>query len=371
MRKLLYVMAMAIGMMLGPMQGYAETVYRKTAEAVAQAFFNEAAGLVTPPPKLVYNGKRLTTANLFIPFYVFNSPSGGFVIVSAENKAFPILGFNLSKGFDADALGEYEKALLRSYARDIEMIRYDSDVPYEAIEAWQDIPSYISKLVKAYPQVNSLSMSRNQADGVIDALFASDRYIQTASDLFTPSQWSDEMSAMLKRDGDVALGLVDGDRILPLVAYGSKGDYWRLLLDGENDSFYRLFATEILSFGQLADIVNAAEIVPPQEEEPFSFYEDFITETRSENESREHEHESRLNVIEPRLVAMGGGHFRVDLPSEIVMSRIYNLNGSMIRLQRYSDVSSAFVDLGGQPSGFYFVVVNDVEGRPYGFKIYR
>ena len=85
---LLTVLALAAGVQ-------AETVTQKQAKAVAQQFFNKAFGRTMPQPKYVYNGRRLTTQRLFVPFYVFTLPTQGYVIVSAENKAFPILGYSL------------------------------------------------------------------------------------------------------------------------------------------------------------------------------------------------------------------------------------------------------------------------------------
>ena len=127
----------------------AETVSQKQAQQQAQLFFNEAAGRVTPPPKLVYNGRRLTTDRLFNPFYIYNNSLGGFVIISAENKAYPILGYSLKDKFDPDGIGETELALLKSYASEIELVRYDSQPVESAVKAWQDYAGYVDSIIKA------------------------------------------------------------------------------------------------------------------------------------------------------------------------------------------------------------------------------
>jgi hypothetical protein len=62
---------------------FGETVSQKQASYIAQQFFNAAHRQVMAKPKLVYNGKRLTTDHLFSPFYVYNHSTGGFVIISA------------------------------------------------------------------------------------------------------------------------------------------------------------------------------------------------------------------------------------------------------------------------------------------------
>ena len=127
---------------------YAETVGQKEAKSMAQKFFNESRNYVTPPVTYVYNGKDLTTQRLFTPFYVFNSPAGGFVVVSAENKAFPILGYSLSGRFSKDKMTPMVKSILADFSRDVEMIRYDSRIPSDAIEQWSTYPEVVFDMLK-------------------------------------------------------------------------------------------------------------------------------------------------------------------------------------------------------------------------------
>ncbi len=127
---------------------HAETVGQKEAKAMAQKFFNESRNFVTPPVTYVYNGKELTTQRLFTPFYVFNSPSGGFVVVSAENKAFPILAYSLNGNFDKGRITPMVRSILSDFSRDIEMIRYDSRIPSDAIEQWQTYPQEVFDMLK-------------------------------------------------------------------------------------------------------------------------------------------------------------------------------------------------------------------------------
>ena len=127
---------------------HAETVGQKEAKAMAQKFFNESRNFVTPPVSYVYNGKDLSTHRLFTPFYVFNSPAGGFVVVSAENKAFPILAYSLSERFDKDRMTDMTREILTDFSRDIEMIRYDSRIPSDAIEQWTTYPEVVFDMLK-------------------------------------------------------------------------------------------------------------------------------------------------------------------------------------------------------------------------------
>ena len=140
----------AVIMFLMPLLLQAETVSQKEASRIAEKFFNAAAGQVMAKPKLVYNGKRLTTDRLFTPFYVYNHPAGGSVIISAENKAMPILGYSLKSGFSPDHQDAEINKLLSQYAKDIEYIRYDSRIPSEAIAAWTDIPDCIDYTLNRY-----------------------------------------------------------------------------------------------------------------------------------------------------------------------------------------------------------------------------
>ncbi len=126
----------------------AETIGQKEAKSMAQKFFNESRNYVTPPVSYVYNGKDLTTQRLFTPFYVFNSPSGGFVVVSAENKAFPILAYSLKGSFDKDKMTPMVRSILSDFSRDIEMIRYDSRIPSDAIDQWATYPDVVFDMLK-------------------------------------------------------------------------------------------------------------------------------------------------------------------------------------------------------------------------------
>lgn len=121
----------------------AETVGMKQAKAMAQNFFNESKRYVTGPVSYVYNGKDLSDQRLFTPFYVFNSPTGGFVIISADNKAFPILAYSLKQNFDKSRMTPMVKSILGDFSRDIEMIRYDSRIPTDAIEQWTTYPNVV------------------------------------------------------------------------------------------------------------------------------------------------------------------------------------------------------------------------------------
>lgn len=148
LKKILFAIAVGALMPAGGQLLHAETIGQKEAKSMAQKFFNESRNYVTPPVTYVYNGKDLSTQRLFTPFYVFNSPSGGFVVVSAENKAFPILAYSLKGNFDKDKMTPMVQSILSDFSRDIEMIRYDSRIPSDAIEQWATYPEVVFDMLK-------------------------------------------------------------------------------------------------------------------------------------------------------------------------------------------------------------------------------
>ena len=350
----------------------AETVSQKQASKLAQTFFNAANGRVMAKPKLVYNGKRLTTRNLFSPFYVYNHPAGGFVIISAENKAFPILGYSLKDNFNPDEMGDATKALLTEYARHIEYIRYDSRIPEEAIEAWTNFPQYLDNLLEATYDATDPTFTMEEASERIDAIETSDRIYDLSSDIFTPSQWQSMVDEELKSAGSVALGLVGDKLTSPAIIHGHKGDYYRIELDSRNNWLMRLMATEFLSTGQVADLGNPIRIEMPEEEDiPFALHDEFIAQTAAEEEARLDMFDELLHPSSPVVRYIGGGHYQITLPAEVMMARIYNLQGAMVDQLTFRGSDTAVIKLDRQPSGFYMLLLNDVNGRPYGLKLHK
>lgn len=252
----------------------AETIGQKEAKSMAQKFFNESRNYVTPPVTYVYNGKDLTTQRLFTPFYVFNSPAGGFVVVSAENKAFPILAYSLKENFDKDRMTPMIRSILSDFSRDIEMIRYDSRIPTDAMSEWQ-----------TYPEV------------VFDMLKNPDN-----EDYYAVSFDDDKAFCMVRRE-----------------------------------------ATEF-DF-EANDPVEYAETVASVEAMP---------------------------VAEPiEVIANGGGHFGLQLTSEIERVIVYDVTGMMVENKKYRNTNVAYVDIAVHPNGFYIALAIDVNGGVHAAKLYR
>lgn len=286
---------------LGSISVLAETVSQKEASRIAWNFFNAAAGEVVAKPAFVYNGKNLTTDRLFSPFYVYNHPKMGFVIISAENKAMPVLAYSLNSKFDVSNIPANQQKLLRDYAMDIEYIRYDSRYPTEAFEAWTDIPSFINNFLNEF--------------------------------------YHDDNVVRLEDEGTV----------------------WVM----------RKRATEFPGIRDISQEEPATTEDQEDIEEPFSFYDSFIAETASEEEKRIALFEERLHPTKPCLRWIGGGHFEAVIPNGVQLVRIYNMDGAMVRQLKFRNTDTAVFNIDSEPNGFYVALINDNEGKAYGFKFYK
>lgn len=349
---------------------YAETVSQKQAREYAQKFFNIYYNETVAPVTLAYNGKRLTTQRLFTPFYVYNEPRGGFVIISAENKVFPILGFSLTDSFNADKLSPAETALLRNYALDIEEIRYDGNVPEQAIASWRDYDDYVHTILSSQESESSSRISREDAAEKLNMLWTTDAGLDSYADLYTPDQWQAMVDNELSVYGSAALGYIDNGELYPSVIYGHKGDYYRIDLDSPNNWYMRLMAGEIAGDRQLLSTLNPTYQAPViVTDEPFEFYESFV---RSVEEEKQKEEKRRLAIIDQPIVKdNGGGHFDVLMPENVSLAMLYNVGGSHIGRRTYRDTNVAHINIESEPAGFYFALVIGESGRPYGIKLYR
>ena len=295
-----------------PAAAHAETVSRKEANSIAGTFFNAAYGEVTAPPQMVWNGRQLTTDRLFSPIYVYNSPKGGYVIISGENKAYPILAYSKVRKFDKDKISDDEKEVLKTYAREIELIRYDPRIPAKAMEAWRNIPEYISAvLASPYDSDEYRALGEERKD-MLESL------ARSGNQILMPSA--------------VEFSLYDPDT------------YRELTLDD----------------------VTAAD-----DEIPFKFYEDFIREVSRENRERDIKLEEIISPSRPVVKALGGGHFEISFPENIRMMRIYTIGGMQMMEKYYKETSLMNIDMSVLGSGYYIGLALADSGNVFGFKLYR
>lgn len=339
----------------------AETVSRRQAETIATLFFNAAKEQVMASPNLVYNGRGLTTNRLFIPFYIFSHPTGGFVVISAENKTYPILGYSLNEHFDSNKLSSALKSLLTQYAIEIERIRYDSSVPTQAIDAWGNIHQYIASILQApYEGTDVIRPWQEIVDDIAEAPYRAD-IDNLVSEIYTPQQWEELIDSQLSINKNVELGLISplNATITPAVIKGKKGNYYSLYLGSVTPGLWKLFSNEILSTGQLALFTNPPQAPWPEDPSDINFSQpkSSITEI--------------IPTSTPIIEWQGSGHFKVDLSEPVVLTRIYNMAGALMQEQTFRDTSTAFLDISNAPNGFYFALLIGESGKPYGIKLYR
>lgn len=340
---------------------HAETVSQKSAKVIAHQFFNAAHSQVMASPQLVYNGRRLTTGSYFVPFYIYNLPVGGFVVVSAENKTFPILGYSLTDAFSPDDMGENLHALLKMYAAHIENIRYDGSYPYEAIQAWQNIPQYIDSILKAKYVATDPRTSLEDAEASLMTIIDTDD-ATSASMTYSPGQWTDMMNAELTVNTDVPLGIIDDGEVHPAVVYGHKGDMYRILFDKRDKSLWRLMPSEILSSGQIACLSGGKKVKE---------YREPINENIESREFSELSTNDEPLMNEPRVQWHGSGHFTVTLPEEVQNMRVFSIDGRLVQRDAFRETNVANVDLTQNPTGFYLAVFFGRSGTPYSVKFFR
>lgn len=291
----------------------AETITRKQASKIAQTFFNASYGIYVDAPKFVWNGRQLTTDRLFSPFYVYNHPKGGFVIIAADSKAFPILGYSRTENFDRNKLKDEDKVILEKYAHEIELIRYDSRQPLQAMAAWRNLPLYINKMLNNpydTPQFNELSDSHK------DRLEAIDRSLNA---IMMPSA--------------VEFDIYDPDN-------------------------YRDYT--------LDDVIGSED-----EDIPFKFFEDFLKQIKEEENTRQAAIDEVLSPTKPIVSYLGGAHVVVKFPSQMKMAVIYSMQGMKMLERYYNDTDTLNLDLSALPTGFYALLVLGEDGEIFGAKIAR
>lgn len=291
---------------------YAENVTQKQALKIAETFFNAASGEHLAAPKLAWNGRQLTTDRLFAPFYIYNHPKGGFVIISADSKAYPILGYSRTGKFERDKLTEKETELLKKFAHEIELIRYDSRIPERAIAAWQNLPLYINKILNNpydSPEFEALDETQKELIEEID-----------------------------RRNNSIMMPTAVEFEIY-------------------NPDNYRDYTLD--------------DVTAETEDIPFKFYEDFIEEIAGEERARMAFFDEIISPSKPVVVYSGGAHYTIRFPEQISMIRIYGMQGSKMMERYFRDTDVVNLDISSLPAGFYAMLALSDDGHVYGMKLFR
>ena len=119
----------------------AEVVSERKAYEAAVSFFG--AGNQTRSsarPQLVWTGSAATRSPLAPPFYVFNNPDGGWVVIAGETTGRAILGWSSKGLFNPYNLSENVKAWFEEYANQISWAR-ERNLPQSDASAkeWSDL----------------------------------------------------------------------------------------------------------------------------------------------------------------------------------------------------------------------------------------
>lgn len=142
--KRLNLILLILGMATGV---WAERVDLSTARRVAEQLTiqsalrsagNSTLKLAYEAPALSDNGLRSAMGET--DYYVFNVGDGdGFVIVSGEDRAHPVLGYSTSGHFVADSLPSNAAAWLEGYQREIaHLVKMEAEAPASVREEWEN-----------------------------------------------------------------------------------------------------------------------------------------------------------------------------------------------------------------------------------------
>ncbi len=110
MKKVLFLLAFVL--LLGSV-AEARPVDAATARRVADTYMR-AMGMAKPAQLA-----DVTAETPFTEFYVFAAPEGGFVLVSGDDCAVPVLGWSLTSRFDAKGMPEHVRVWLEGYEQEI------------------------------------------------------------------------------------------------------------------------------------------------------------------------------------------------------------------------------------------------------------
>ena len=116
---------------------FADNVSQSRAESLAKAFFSSTATKGKDVKvEMVWNGQDASTRSGEAPaFYVFNREGGGFVVISGEDAAVPVLGYSETGSFKAKAIRSNVKGWFDMYSREVAYLRSIGERPDSEMEA--------------------------------------------------------------------------------------------------------------------------------------------------------------------------------------------------------------------------------------------
>nr|MCR5013580.1 C10 family peptidase [Bacteroidales bacterium] len=129
-QSLLVIVLTAMSMMLN-----AKPVDRSKASALASGFIHLMMEEQSREDEVV-SFQEWNESHSYAHLYLFNG-NHCFVLLSADDRAYPILGYSLDRCFDVDDMAENTSSWLRSYNDDIQyLIENDIEATEEVAESW-------------------------------------------------------------------------------------------------------------------------------------------------------------------------------------------------------------------------------------------
>ena len=126
---------------------------RATANGFIKSHYNAKPGMLKVPAMsdlvLAYAepSDKVAHANCY---YIFNIKGGGFVIVSGEDHATPVLGYSDKGQIDVVNMPDPLKGLLGGYKEDIEyLLTHDIKVPTSFIQSFRDAVDIVPPMIKS------------------------------------------------------------------------------------------------------------------------------------------------------------------------------------------------------------------------------
>ena len=148
--------AFAIALFLIVVGVQAEPVMVDKAAAVAKSFFRTVSGDCVSEAELAYTAYSFVDGEEVETFRIYNI-GGGFVIVSADDRVKPVLGYSTEHNFIAEKMPENLRGLLQSYSDEISEVKKHIAEADDVLRAkWQSLENGTYKPVKSGSSVPAL-----------------------------------------------------------------------------------------------------------------------------------------------------------------------------------------------------------------------
>lgn len=108
-----------------PKNLFSEPIDKATAISVARNYYAAVTNKTAPPALVTYQAQfssSLSSSDALTAYYVVNFADEGFVIVSADDRVRPILGYSDQGAFDRQLLPDNLQFMLDEYTREIQAI---------------------------------------------------------------------------------------------------------------------------------------------------------------------------------------------------------------------------------------------------------